>query len=388
MKNISNGILIVAGNCIGAGMLGMPVVCGISGFIPSTIIMIIVLLYMNIISKIILKANFLFKADNIVILAEKQLGIFGKTITAILFILLFQSLLIAYISKSGELVQGIIKNITKIEYDIKYYYIIITSITIIITSNRDHIIYQTNKILMTSFVVIFFILIFYLSKNISFLNLTYVNLKTTPYIFPILITAFGFHNIIPSIKNYYNDYNQIKTIINLGMLLTLIIYTIWNAIILSTIYTNTSITYNENKIITEAIIENIGINNSYIIINVFSFIAIITSILGIGISIKEFFTSIFTFKRTIIKNLIHNIVTFIPPLFIININPKLFFLALDIAGGLFAVMLFGLIPNLIFIKHYKENKEQYNLLKTKILITITIFILITFISTQIYKYTQ
>src|SRR4051812_37784287 len=91
--SIPGGILLIAGCCIGAGMLGLPVLSASAGFKPSVLSFIVCWLFMLSTGLLVLEANlFVGKDTNIVSMAERTLGSTGKWIGWSLFLFLFYSL--------------------------------------------------------------------------------------------------------------------------------------------------------------------------------------------------------------------------------------------------------------------------------------------------------
>ena len=97
-------ILLIAGCCIGAGMLGLPVLSAKAGFIPSLALFFICWLYMAVTGILLLEINlWSSKETHIVSMASKTLGPIGKAVSWLLFLFLFYSLMVAYIAASGSL---------------------------------------------------------------------------------------------------------------------------------------------------------------------------------------------------------------------------------------------------------------------------------------------
>ena len=106
-SHIFGAILLVAGCCIGAGMLGLPVLTSVAGFKPSLLMFFLSWLFMFCTGLLLLEANLFFKDEvNIVSMAERTLGTFGKISAWLIFGFLFYCLLVAYISGSGSLVSS------------------------------------------------------------------------------------------------------------------------------------------------------------------------------------------------------------------------------------------------------------------------------------------
>lgn len=95
---VFGGMFLIAGCCIGAGMLGLPVILGICGFIPSLILLCITWIYMTFTGLLLIEINGWFNSQvNIISMVNRGLGSVAKFISLILYLLLFYSLLVAYI---------------------------------------------------------------------------------------------------------------------------------------------------------------------------------------------------------------------------------------------------------------------------------------------------
>lgn len=102
--SVFGAVLLVAGCSIGAGMLGIPVVSALAGFVPSLILSILCWLYMCVTGLLLLEVNLSFKEEvSLISIAEKYLGSIGKALTWGLFLYLFYSILVAYVSGTGAL---------------------------------------------------------------------------------------------------------------------------------------------------------------------------------------------------------------------------------------------------------------------------------------------
>ena len=358
----------------------MPIICNLTGFIPSIIIMLFTALYMNITAKMIIQANFIYQLDNIIDLSEKVLGKKIKIISSIIFTLLFTTILSAYISKGGNLIQELILISTNLNIKIElcYIYLILFSTLIINLKNKNF--DNINNIFIIIFIIIFIFLIYKLIKNIKISNLITYNLTNAKYIYTILITAFGFHNILPYIKNNYKEHSKIKNIIDIGMIITFIIYVVWIFLILSIMPSNDSFNaikeYHDDKIVTELILNYANFQNTFLTINTFALLAIVTSILGISMGMKLFFTKLLNLKQNIINKLILSIIIFLPPVLILSTYKNIFFIALNLAGGIFTLILFGLLPSVILLKTDKIKVKSIALCKIKILTIITILMIL------------
>ena len=382
MKNNINGILIIIGSSIGAGVLGMPITCSLIGLIPSLILMLMIALYMNETAKIITRLLIKTQSEDLSIALKKNLSTSNYTISVITYSFLFITIIAAYISKSSTLLKTIIDTTSYTNININICYIIIISTMILILNSKNDKFKYANNILTITLLSVFLIIILQNSKSeISITNIEKIELNNIKYVYPILITSFGFHNILPYLKNEFkNNEKKLNNSINIGIIITLIIYIIWISFIIlfkNNYYKLGDIeNYNSDKIITELLIIKKNNNLTLTIINTFSFLAIITTIFGITISMKFFLKKIFTeLPEKIIQMLI-----IIPPIIIIKLNTNIFFTALEISGSILTLTIFGLMP-IIAIKKQKNE----NLFKLNFLYIITLIIILISLTLQIKK---
>lgn len=364
--------LLIAGCCIGAGMLGLPITTGLVGFLPSTIMLFLAWFFMYSTSKLLIEANSWFPKEkiNLISLSGKILGKAGQILVWVLFLTLFYTLLAAYFIKGGDILY--------ITYLQKYEYmspatsiLILVIVSFLILNCGVEIINQINLIFMIFLFLSFFMLIEQSIFHMNISNLANVKLDRMIFLFPFLIVSFGYHNLLPSIRNYLDcDDNKLAKSIFIGSVIPLIVYFIWILTMLGIIPLHglNSITnsFAENKIATEPLGIITGSEMIYSAAMLFSFSAIITSVFGQGLSLIDFIVDGLSMNKKF--RFIASIFAILPPYLIISFNPDIFFLALGIGGGIAASILYGFIPALIvYIGRYKFNfKSNYISFKSKI----------------------
>src|SRR3990172_6826253 len=105
--SLLGGMLLISGSCIGAGMLGLPIVTGLAGFFPSLIMFFLAWLFMTFTGLLLVDVNSSFKRQvNFVTMVGHSLGRFGRLLCWVLYVFLFYSLLVAYTTGSGGLVSS------------------------------------------------------------------------------------------------------------------------------------------------------------------------------------------------------------------------------------------------------------------------------------------
>ncbi len=366
------GILLVAGTTIGAGMLALPVSTAFIGFVPSLFVFLICYLVMLATANFFLDVNMQFKGEaNLISMAHKTLGLWGQIVSWIFYVLLLYSLLAAYISASTPVFVDAITFVTSWKPP---EYIAVFSLPLIFggflylgTLGVDII----NRLLMLGLVVSFLLLIALLPSSVEPTLLTHFDLGPIWVAFPIVITSFGYHIIIPSLTSYMNhDRKHLKRVLVYGSLLPLIIYLIWQCLILGIVpltgkqslvsawQSGLSATSPLSYIVSSKLIK-LGAN-------FFTFFAIVTSFLGVALSLSDFLKDGLRLKKGTKGKLLAIALTFVPPLAFVLAYKRGFIIALQYAGAFVAILLIFLPA--IMAWHLKAP-AVYQKLKTKVFLT-------------------
>ena len=171
---------------------------------------------------------------------------------------------------------------------------------------------------------------------------------------PFMFVAFVYQNVVPVItKKLDGNRPKIRQSIWLGSLVPLVMFALWNAVILAAIPLEAqqagsidSVTDPLEWLRTSGVHPNLGLA-----VAIFSELAIATSFIGFVFCLLDVFEDIF--KPNLIqqyRKLFFYSLTFIPPLLLSLINPNIFYQAIDFAGAFGISILFGIIPALMVWK--------------------------------------
>src|SRR5690348_809155 len=106
MNKTVGASLLIAGCCIGAGMLGIPVVTAQAGFYPSSLVFILSWVFMAVAGVLLAKLVLSFQTPDIhlITMAQECFGRTGKLLTWVLFTFLFYAIMTAYIIAASVLI--------------------------------------------------------------------------------------------------------------------------------------------------------------------------------------------------------------------------------------------------------------------------------------------
>ena len=192
--------------------------------------------------------------------------------------------------------------------------------------------------------------------------------------FSVITTSFGYSIIIPSLTTYMNhDVRHLRWTLIIGSIIPLIIYILWQLLVLGTVpieggdglakawKLGQSATDPLSKVVHS---EMLKIGALY-----FSFFAIVTSFLGVSLSLSDFLTDGFKLKKTWEGRLIACLLTFIPPLIFVVFSDRGFVVALEYAGTFVAILLIFLPAAMA----WKIKSPKFYLTKgSKVLIVIIV----------------
>lgn len=345
-------------------MLGLPIMTGLSGFFPSLIAFFTIWAFMTLTGLLLVEVNSGFqKRVNFITMVEKTLGKKGRIACWLLYLFLFYSILLAYIAGIGSLVSKIFQQYFHLavpDWSGSLFFVLLFG-GIIYLGTRP--VDLWNRVFMVGKIGAFLGLVFIGVGQIQPQLLERSAFPYTLYALPIMVIAFGFHNMIPSLTHYLNnDIPRVRKSIVLGGVFALVVYLIWQIIVLGIIpYEGPSgilQSYKGGKEATQALIGLLRTNWVSYFATLLGFFAILTSFLAQSLSLSHFLGD--GLKIDYRKHEVFWLValTLIPPLILAVAYPDAFLAALNFAGGICAVALFGVMPVMMVWKARYRKKLQ------------------------------
>ncbi len=374
--NLLGGILLISGTTLGAGMLGFPTITAFGGFFPSLLIFLVIWLLMLASSFLFLDVNLSFTGPvNMITMAERTLGTWGRVVSWIVYLLLLYSLTAVYISGCTPLIIQFVKWVTGYTLPdwLSPFSLPILFAGFIYFGTRG--VDLVNRLLMIGLVLSYVLLIFFVPAEVQPKLLTHFDMPASILAVPVVITAFGYHIIIPSLAVYMKrDIVAMRKAIIIGSLISIAVYLIWQVLILGTVpIPLLADAYKEGVAATEPLAQVVRNPAISLAAKLFSFFAIVTSFVGVTLSLSDFLTDGFKIRPTGQGRLLALVLTFIPPLFFVFTYKRGFYLALQYAGAFVAILLVFL-PAAMALKLKKPH--FYTTGKAKLWLTFIILIAI------------
>lgn len=356
LQKIISGSALIAGTSIGAGMLAIPLITSQAGFIPAMVVTALVWLFMLVTGLLLLEVTlWLPEGSNFLSLAGFFLGPVGRWVTGVIFAFLYYCLMVAYFAAGAPLLLSFFEKIFHFSPPLYAAYIVFGLFFGGVVAISPRSIDRVNLTLTVAMFICWGCLIGIGSGEVSTKQLSYTNWSLAIFALPVLFSAFGYHNIIPSLCSYLGRNTKVlRGSIIIGTTIPFLVYAIWQWLIMGVF--EPEMLYKILKAgqpVTVAL-KNAS-HNEWIqhFGELFALFAIVTSTLGVAFSFVDFLGDGFGISRKGWNRIRLTLMTFIPPFCLVLIEPAIFDAALSIAGGFGEALLNGFLPiTLLWIGRY------------------------------------
>jgi tyrosine-specific transport protein len=377
--HVLGGTLLISGTMIGVGMLALPVVTGPGGFIPAMIIYLITWLFMLLTGLLLLEVCTWMPQDaNLITMTRRLLGPIGKNLCWLVYLFLFLTVMIAHIAGAGQVLNQITGGKISIELSAIIYVILFSPVVYLGTHSVD----RLNLCLMIGVAVSYFSFVFVSYNHVNIELLQFSDWSKAWIALPVLFTAFTYQVIIPTLMTYMErNVRKVRLAIILGTTIPLVVYLVWELLILGIIPVDSLIEAKKHGETAVAPLRHfLHHPNLFRIGQSFAFFTMTTSYLALALAYLDFLADGLKLKKRGIQKVLLCLAVFIPPTLISLLYPKIFLTALGYAGGISCALLFGLLPPLMvwigrYVKGYSLENQQIRGGKT-LLTVLFIFVIL------------
>ena len=148
--------------------------------------------------------------------------------------------------------------------------------------------------------------------------------------------------MIPAVK-LHHDKKHLQWTLLIGSIIPLVIYILWQVVILGIVPLEGKVSlveaWKQGLSVTQPLAQIVQSQWIKVGAHFFSFFAIVTSFLGVSLSLSDFLTDGFKLKKTWEGRLFAILLTFIPPLIFVFTYQRGFIIALEYAAAFVAILL-------------------------------------------------
>jgi len=336
------GLAILIGTLVGAGVLGLPYAASKVGLIPAIFILFAVMLFMLFTAFIILKLSAEMSGAQMSTIAHSCLGKAGGWIMYISIMIMGFGAFLAYISGMGSIFTnlfGVNETIGALLFWVFASAVIYFGLE---ASGKTELI--MNLILLVLFIGVTGILL----PHVKAENALYTDLTGVFSMMGVVIFAFGFHTVIPDVYRGIGDYKKTKKIIILAFFIPTVVYAVFMIVFLMVFGKDTPQIATQGL---EAIYNEMG----NILGNALPLIAITTSYIGLGLAQQSNSKEFLNLKKPLAW-----ILTVGPPVIVYVAGVKNFADVLSFAGNTGNMIAFIILPLLIWIiRRFSLSKKNH-----------------------------
>lgn len=363
--HLLGGTLLVAGTSIGVGMLALPIATGEAGFLPALLVYLVCWFFMLCTGLLILESSTWMPNDsNLITMSRKLLGQGGQAFCWVVYLFLLFCLMVAHIAGGGNAVFQIFGNKLSYWTSTLVYVCLFSPVVYLGTKWVD----RLNLALMSGVTLTYLLFISSSIPHIEVSLLKQMDWSKMWWGLPVVFTAFGYQILIPTLMTYMDrDVKKVRLAIIIGTIIPLVIYVIWEFMILGIIpiegphgiiaakVKGQNAVYPLQYYIQKPWLLNIG--------QFFALLAMTTSYVGISIAFLDFLADGLKVKKKGLRKLGLCALVFLIPTLITLLNPDIFISALTYAGGFGVALLLGFMPIAMvwsgryFHKYGLKNKQ-------------------------------
>ncbi len=363
MRVISAAFLI-AGACIGGGMLALPIDSAKTGFWPSFLMISLIYLFMMVTGLLIIEVTlWLEEGAHFMTMAARLFGKFGKFCTILIYLFMGYASLIAYNSAGAGLIESLFKNLLEINlsrWESGSLFAVVFGTMLYLGTKY---IGRINTVLIIGMITAYFLLIGVGLRDVQLQYIKRANWDQSIFTLPLLLAVFSYQMMVPSLTPYLKrNPKALKRSIIIGLTVPYIVYIIWQLIVLGTVpYLGPHGLQNAlNSGRSAADVFSYHVSSRYLSLaaQLFAFFALVTSYLGIGLGLKDFLSDLFKARKGPFGPFVMGALAVIPSLILGVSYPRAFLLGLEISGGFGDAFLSNLFPVLmVWIGRYVKKLE-------------------------------
>jgi len=387
-QSILGAVALITGSTVGAGMLALPQATAAGGFLPSVAVLFFSWLLLASEALLMAEVNFSMKekqnsekqdfkklnsekqnfkklnsakqnfekqnsAESVISLrdmADGTLGPAGGSLVSGLYLFLSYTLLVAYISKGGELLellseQNLSSGLSSVGFTL--------SIGTLLWRGSEKTIDFTNQALTSILLFLFGGLLLIGSQTADFSSLlNQQNWSEEWSALPVVFLALVYHDLVPLICKYLGwNKAKIRTALLVGSFIPFVLFVAWDAVALALVPGTVNVIEAGGVLDPITVLIETQGEIAGTAIGVFSLLAIGTSFIGTSLSLVEHFKKEVqnwsveqSRTQEVDERLLAVCCALGPPSLAAFSNPGMFFTATKIAGGYGMTLLYGILP--------------------------------------------
>ncbi|WP_162599195.1 aromatic amino acid transport family protein [Shewanella algidipiscicola] len=367
-------IAIVAGTAIGGGMLALPLATAALGSVAAIILLVVIWGVSAYTALLMLEINLRSGVgDNVHAITGKTLGKFGQLIQGGSFLSLLYALTMVYLLGGSSLLVSKLDGLFGVQLDSHSAIMLFTLFFGGLIAVGIAWIDKISRVLFSAMVLLLVLVVLFLLPDVSLSSMAATAViegveqgSFSGYLMaavPVVFTSFGFHVCIASLVGYLDgDSVKLRKVLLIGSTIPLACYIFWLTVTLGTVGGDRISGFDGSlpQLINalQALAQSSIVSQS---IAFFADLALITSFLGVTMSLFDFIAELTRAKSNASGRLQTWLLTFIPPLLCAIFYPDGFVKVLGFAA-IPLVMMIIILPILMAMRQRKLALGGYQVM--------------------------
>lgn len=350
---VISAMFLVAGTCIGGGMLALPVVTGVGGFWPSIFVMSLCWIAMTLTALLLLEVSlWMEEGAHVITMTTRLLGIPGRVVSWCLYLFICYASIVAYTAGGGSQMARAIEYYTNYPISHEWASLIFLIVFGVVVDCGSIVVGRVNAVLFVAMIVSYFVLVGMGVDEVNSEHFLHQRWSQAWWAIPLTLTTFSFQTMVPSLTPYLHKHvSALRWAIVGGTSITMLIYVIWQWLILGIVPAegehSLALALQQGESPTQFLREHVEGQWIYIIAEYFAFFAIVTSFLGIALGLFDFLADGLKIKKEGWGKLALGSLIIIPSLIFATQYERAFLTSLETSGGIGDSILNGMIPVLM-----------------------------------------
>lgn len=380
-SKLFGGILLIAGTCIGGGMLGLPIATAQGGLLASSLLFIACWMLMSFTALLTLEVNLCFpQKSNVISMARATLGKPAEALCWTVYLFFLYALVAAYIAGGQDILRGLLHAVG-VNLPVWFSGAIFVGIFGFIVTLGTRQVDMFNRIMMIVKFGSLFVLMMLIAGHVDVGNFASGRAQYLLPVLTVVVTSFGFSIIVPSLRTYFHDdVRQLRIAILVGSFLPLVCYLAWEAAIFGAIPLSGDVglerlmtSHQPVTGLVQSISYYIPANTVILLTKLFTSICVLTAFVCVSLSLSDYLADGLRLTKDGGQKIIVMMSTFVPPLFTAIFFPRAFIMFLSVAG-LCCIVLQSLMPAMMAwnVRYTQRMDMQYQVAGGKFTLLLSI----------------
>lgn len=364
---IFRAALMITGTTIGIGILGLPVKTGLAGVLPSFVATLVVWVVMLgtgwILARGVIASN--DRTIDISTLVHQKLGLAGRVMTVIGYLVLVYGIITAHLVGGGEVLSVITGRLLSVNSAILVFFVVATFIALLGVAWVEKI----NSFLMAGLLLCFGVILFEATESVDTARFAHKDWRFLSATVPIIVCAQTYQLIVPSVcRMLDNESKAVKKALLVGTLIPVVINSLWMIAVVGALPLAGD---GDNTIFAAfkkglpATVPLSAVLHSEVVscfALVFSMLVLVSSYVLQSTAVIGFFEDLLPASLVKKRRATGIVMAFVPPFVVVFLFPGIFLKALDLIGGGSVLLLFGIIPGLMLLKDNVSGRISIRIL--------------------------